>query len=540
MDSLSLSQQERHLSDSSLRCIFVFLGMGTLFCYNAFVSCTDYFNALNPSKENVSGQMVTFQLTTMFIVTIALLPFSTLKRQDKRSAEPSIGSHGSHLAFLLAKVMNIVDLSSPAKRILYGFAFTFIFLFAYLLLPPSIMTSSTLNLFSTFVGIADATSQSGLYVLAANYSQGNPPCDEDGNGHVNGCKPTYTASATLGAALSGFIVSALRLITRSMFDTTTLAGLRKGADLLMWFAFIVSFLLVGAAIVMMRDLQCRARNACMRNTPSFEMQMQDGRGIGQANGDDNDNICSGVIHQYKEGAQIECDDVSPMHGDDFTRLSSRIQMLGNIYRSAFRVTWKPILSAFLNFFITLSLFPGVIVDIQSSGGIISVGNWLPIVLITVFNGADCLGRYILSFESMAPFQLLVARRELCATYLDEQDEHYDQSRVRGHGTLKYYSCLVWIPTFGRIVFFPLLAMCMLPSGSPRIHSDILTCIIVFLFGLSSGFIHCANFTIAPTLVNSEEGKNAVSLLLLLAIYLGLTLGAFFGLFVEKVIRDIDG
>jgi len=534
----SLSQQERHLSNSSLRCIFVFLGMGTLFCYNAFVSCTDYFNALNPSKENVSGQMVTFQLTTMFIVTIALLPFSTLKRQDKRS-EPSIGSHGSHLAFI-AKVMNIVDLSSPAKRILYGFAFTFIFLFAYLLLPPSNMTSSTLNLFSTFVGIADATSQSGLYVLAANYSQGNPLSDEDEGGHENrnGSKPTYTASATLGAALSGFIVSALRLITRSMFDTTTLAGLRKGADLLMWFAFIVSFLLVGAAIVMMRDLQCRARNARMRSTPSFEMQMQDERGIGQANDDDNENIRSEVIHQCKEGAQIECDDVSPMHGDDVTRQSSRIQMLGNIYRSAFRVAWKPILSAFLNFFITLSLFPGVIVDIPSSGGTISLGNWLPIVLITVFNGADCLGRYILSFESMAPFQLLVARRELCATYLDEQDGN--QSRVRGHATLKYYSWLVWIPTFGRIVFFPLLAMCMLPSGSPRIHSDILTCIIVFLFGLSSGFIHCANFTIAPTLVNSEEGKNAVSLLLLLAIYSGLTLGAFFGLFVEKVIRDSNG
>ena len=534
----SLSQQERHLSNSSLRCIFVFLGMGTLFCYNAFVSCTDYFNALNPSKENVSGQMVTFQLTTMFIVTIALLPFSTLKRQDKRS-EPSIGSHGSHLAFI-AKVMNIVDLSSPAKRILYGFAFTFIFLFAYLLLPPSYMTSSTLNLFSTFVGIADATSQSGLYVLAANYSQGNPLSDEDEGGHENrnGSKPTYTASATLGAALSGFIVSALRLITRSMFDTTTLAGLRKGADLLMWFAFIVSLLLVGAAIVMMRDLQCRARNARMRSIPSFEMQMQDERGIGQANDDDNENIRSEVIHQCKEGAQIECDDVSPIHGDDVTRQSSRIQMLGNIYRSAFRVAWKPILSAFLNFFITLSLFPGVIVDIPSSGGTISLGNWLPIVLITVFNGADCLGRYILSFESMAPFQLLVARRELCATYLDEQDEN--QSRVRGHVTLKYYSWLVWIPTFGRIVFFPLLAMCMLPSGSPRIHSDILTCIIVFLFGLSSGFIHCANFTIAPTLVNSEEGKNAVSLLLLLAIYSGLTLGAFFGLFVEKVIRDING
>ena len=41
--------------------------------------------------------------------------------------------------------------------------------------------------------------------------------------------------------MSGFIVSVLRLMTRSLFDTQSEEGLRKGAYLLMGFAFAFSF-----------------------------------------------------------------------------------------------------------------------------------------------------------------------------------------------------------------------------------------------------------------------------------------------------------
>ena len=572
------------------------MGMGTLFCYNAFISCTDYFNALNPAVENVSGQMVTYQLTSMFIVTIALLPFSTLKKKDPTEdqindvtntgadnvnssttlnvgrgsydIDKAQGRVRSHLRVqmqaILFKVVEMIDLTSPAKRVLYGFAFTFVFLFVYLLLPASKMTVTTLNLFSTFVGIADATSQSGLYVLAANYAHRGVDQNEDdrihhhqnenGNGNENGKKPMYTASATLGAALSGFIVSALRLITRSMYDTTTLTGLKKGADLLMRLAFAVSIILVGAAIVMMRDLNRRytsirmLSDATRMNTISFEGNIRnqpgDGRSMHSHTCTHTNNTEDTHHARHKQDIKRQHEHVSPtIHTE--SGQSSQIQRLGNIYRSAFRLTWKPILSAFLNFFLTLSLFPGVIVDIPSSSsdlGRPSLGNWLPIVLIAIFNGSDCLGRYILAFESMKPFQLLMAHKECCAADRHEQGDQYGlgQGVGQGHVTLQHYTWLVWIPTFGRIIFYPLLAMCMLPSESPMIQSDILTCIIIFLFGLSNGFIHCANFTVAPTLLESEEAQNAVSLLLLLAIYSGLTLGAFFGLLVEKVIRDVDG
>ena len=67
--------------------------------------------------------------------------------------------------------------------------------------------------------------------------------------------------------------------------------------------------------------------------------------------------------------------------------------------------------------------------------------------------------------------------------------------------------------------------------------DMFSCFVIFIFGCSSSFIFCANFTVELTLMHSKEAKNAISLLHLLAEYFGLILGAFFVLVVEKAISS---
>ncbi len=178
------------LSDTSLRLLFTILGMGTLFAYNALISCTDYFDALNPQVSNVSGQMVTHQLSAMFIMTLVLLPFSTFAKntytqelqmkilnqnsQDSLQEKATIRSTFCYKLSKITKLLiGILDLTIPVKRIFYGFIITFVFLLVYILLPQQHLTSTSLNTFSVFVGIADATSQSGLYVLEANYIEAN-------------------------------------------------------------------------------------------------------------------------------------------------------------------------------------------------------------------------------------------------------------------------------------------------------------------------------------------------------------------------------
>ncbi|GFH52532.1 hypothetical protein CTEN210_09008 [Chaetoceros tenuissimus] len=604
------------LSDTSLRLLFLTMGMGTLFAYNALISCTDYFDALNPNVANVSGQMVTYQLSAMFIMTLVLLPLSTFANHDTHELQMKILNQDSpqekkatirstfcyRISRFTKCLVGILDLTIPVKRIFYGFIITFVFLLVYILLPAEQLTAKSLNTFSVFVGIADATSQSGLYVLAANYIEANHGIREGNVDLDNQNKPVYTAAATLGAALSGFVVSVLRIVTKSWYDNTTLEGLRKGADLLMFLAFAISFVLILSVLVIMRDLERRQMNYALVQTRNQRARNHLSGLDADMLKDDEDSDDGGVENVPQNKPKDEEDEEEFYEEDDDTitrnigipmeiknqfhpsqfhspppytsndmnhaseaqdpammrQQSSTIQQLGNIYLNAFRLTWRPIVSAFLNFFITLSLFPGVVVDIESmtdedkTG---KLGNWLAIVLITMFNGGDCLGRVILSFESLKPFQLLMARNaEILQT--EEWDETQDvvadgeiaenvpqddglRTQTEGQITLQNYNWLVWYPTFGRILFYFLIAICIVPSEDPWIRSDIWRCILIFIFGVSNGFVHTANFSVAPTLVYSEECKNAVSLLLLLAIYSGLTNGAFFGLAVHAVIRKFD-
>ena len=61
-----------------------------------------------------------------------------------------------------------------------------------------------------------------------------------------------------------------------------------------------------------------------------------------------------------------------------------------VYREALRCAWVPIIVQFVNFFITLSLFPGVTLSMTSE----SLGSWMPVILVTVFNLGDTLGRLV--------------------------------------------------------------------------------------------------------------------------------------------------
>lgn len=495
-------------SEAVLKSCFMIMGMGTLFAYNAFVSCIDYFEAINPSIENVSGQMVSFQLTAMFVVTLALLPFSTLIKKDRISSQHErdlIHHQSSSLSIRLSyhskrywsNIKPWIEIAYPENRVLFGFVFTFLFLLVFLILPHS-PNMVALNVFSTFIGIADAMSQSGLYVLAASYD-----------------KPSYSAAVTMGGALSGFIVSILRLITRSLFDTSTTEGLRKGANLLIWIAFGFEVVLITTVVLVKRDQDKYKAWRCLMHHGNFESELQ-----GHDYSDDE-------IDSHMENSTTDLVPTSEHNLSTLNRQSSLIMQVANIYRVTFFQVWKPIVSAFLNFFITLSLFPGVVVSIPTSSSVPSLGNWLAVVNITVFNGADCLGRYICMKETWIPFRLLLRKHEILSDGDSSGPNH-------GCNKLVHYNKLVWYPTIMRIIFFPLFGLCIV-----RVVNDLLSCLVVFLFGLSSGFIHCSNFTVAPTVVRSEESKNATSLLLLLSIFIGLCGGAYFGLAVENIISGFQ-
>ena len=52
-----------------------------------------------------------------------------------------------------------------------------------------------------------------------------------------------------------------------------------------------------------------------------------------------------------------------------------------VYRIAFRVSWVPIICQFVNYFVTLALFPGLVTSMQSES--LGLGDWFPVILVTV-------------------------------------------------------------------------------------------------------------------------------------------------------------
>jgi len=65
------------------------------------------------------------------------------------------------------------------------------------------------------------------------------------------------------------------------------------------------------------------------------------------------------------------------------------------YRQVIRKIWKPMLSVSLTFLGTLVVFPGVIAHIPSRRW----GDWMPVVLISVFNFFDFVGKILPEYDA---------------------------------------------------------------------------------------------------------------------------------------------
>lgn len=57
-------------------------------------------------------------------------------------------------------------------------------------------------------------------------------------------------------------------------------------------------------------------------------------------------------------------------------------------REVSKIIWKQMLAIFLCYFVTLSIYPGVLSDLVSP----RFGTWMPVLVMTVFNLFDLMGK----------------------------------------------------------------------------------------------------------------------------------------------------
>ncbi|KAI5257832.1 equilibrative nucleoside transporter 4 isoform X1 [Manis pentadactyla] len=161
-----------------------------------------------------------------------------------------------------------------------------------------------------------------------------------------------------------------------------------------------------------------------------------------------------------------------------------------------RVIWAHMLSIAVTYFITLCLFPGLESEIRHC----ILGEWLPILLMAVFNLSDFVGKI------------------LAALPVDWQGI-----------PLLACSCL-------RVVFIPLFILCVYPSGTPVLRHPAWSCIFSLLMGISNGYFGSVPMILAAGKVSPRQRELAGNTMTV-SYMTGLTLGSAVAYCTYSLTRD---
>uniref|UniRef100_A0A8C5Z1U7 Equilibrative nucleoside transporter 4 n=1 Tax=Marmota marmota marmota TaxID=9994 RepID=A0A8C5Z1U7_MARMA len=161
-----------------------------------------------------------------------------------------------------------------------------------------------------------------------------------------------------------------------------------------------------------------------------------------------------------------------------------------------RVIWADMLSIAVTYFITLCLFPGLESEIRHC----VLGEWLPILVMAVFNLSDFVGKI------------------LAALPVDWRGTH-----------LLACSCL-------RVVFIPLFILCVYPSGTPALRHPAWPCIFSLLMGISNGYFGSVPMILAAGKVSPKQRELAGNTMTV-SYMSGLTLGSAVAYCTYSLTRD---
>eukprot|EP00069_Balaena_mysticetus_P020408 bmy_12839T0 len=164
-----------------------------------------------------------------------------------------------------------------------------------------------------------------------------------------------------------------------------------------------------------------------------------------------------------------------------------------------RVIWADMLSIAVTYFITLCLFPGLESEIRHC----ILGEWLPILIMAVFNLSDFVGKI------------------LAALPMEWRGTH-----------LLACSCL-------RVVFIPLFILCVYPSSTPALRHPAWPCVLSLLMGISNGYFGSVPMILAAGKVSPKQRELAGNTMTV-SYMTGLTLGSAVAYCTYSLTRDAHG
>ncbi|XWS39522.1 hypothetical protein CRYUN_Cryun18bG0062700 [Craigia yunnanensis] len=310
------------------------LGNGCLFSWNSMLTIEDYYGYLFPHYH--PSRVLTLVYQPFALGTLAILTYNEAKINTRRR-----NLFGYILFFLSSLAVLVLDLATSGK----GGIGTFI----------------GICVISGAFGVADAHVQGGMI------------------GDLSYMRPEFIQSFVAGLAASGAITSALRLITKAVFDNSQ-DGLRKGA--LLFFAISAVFELLCVLLYAYVFPKLPIVKYYRSRQPLKDLKLLQLTWLLVAS-----------KHCLKMYAEVDS-----KHQE---RLSNKKLLLQNIDYA---------LDMLLIYVLTLSIFPGFL---SEDTGNHSLGTWYALVLIAMYNVWDLIGRYI----PLVKFLKLESRKGLTTVIL---------------------------------------------------------------------------------------------------------------------------
>lgn len=398
---------------------------------------------------------------------------------------------------------------------------------------------------------------------------------------------------TLGCATAGIMVSFLKIITKAIFSNNLILDTR------VYFAISSAFLLVSLSSVFYTQKVITSLNLENKSTqyldgPKDEFTIEEYEDELEMT---QPNERSNLQHRHNSN-ETTCLQNDNILTESTINQKTRENPHKSLYVRVSIFLWKPLFALFLNFFVTLSLFPGVVTAIPSKN------TWLPVILITTLNIFDAVGRILLSehvFKGFLCKYLLQTNSingsseywyntsnhqenyESSSSNPENEDTSTVQTRLqefRPRNPLVNFDCLVFYPSISRVLFFPFIIACIAfyPDQEAESYnsdesffdkiinfvflSNFGRVLIIAIFSVTNGFIAAACFMCGPEMItltgfhtkvldqtdnkimtsekNIDECRDAASLLLLLACFTGLTAGAYSGLALEEYVSFTYG
>ncbi|XP_076271622.1 equilibrative nucleoside transporter 3 isoform X2 [Rhynchophorus ferrugineus] len=446
---------------------FVLGGMGFLLPYNSFIMAMDYFKVRYP------GTPVVFDMSLVYIV-VALLT-------------------------VLANNL-LVETFSLNSRINFGYVMSFVTLIFVVVCEVwweawGTATSYTVNLAAVaVVSVGCTVQQSSFY------------------GYTSMLPSKYTQAVMVGESTSGVFTSIVRVITK--FIVNELRG-----STVYFFTVSVSTVLTCFAmyhLIRRSDFIQFYIALCERAKTRITLEPTEDAGLIETS-DAQYGILklqtspppTGIQLSFANPAYEPSAPVPTYKVEDVVvrgRHSVSANTVGiNAFKRGIQARWEVTKSTYpymisicLVYFATLCIYPGVASEIVSC----TLGSWMPILMMALFNASDLIGKMIASGA-----------------------RYWTGSRL--------VKCSVI-----RLILIPLMIMCVAPRQSPKFSAEITAFIFSVMLGLSNGILGSVPMIQAPSKVDDRHRELTGNMMTLMYMF-GLASGSLVAYSIENALGSIE-